>query len=156
MNDLLRWSHAHNCYDPFRLAKQLMVDIVYIPVAPNLPLGVANLKLRTIFLLKSLKNHPARYLICAHELCHIICHSPVKNYVMALSNYTADLELEANQTAIYLLIRLSYQRDSRLFDYFEVTYPVKELMVKYHLPENLRGIVEKEIARLWWLEYDIY
>lgn len=131
-----------------------MVDIDYIPTAANLPLGVACLKLRTIILLDSLKNHPSRYFICAHELCHIICHWPVKNYLMTFPSLKAEFELEANQTAIYLLIRLSYQRDSRLFDYFEDKYPVNQFMAKYALPKGLRGIVEDEIARFWWLEYE--
>lgn len=95
----------HKTFDPFELSEKLNIEIFYVPFNRR-PLGKSIkdevFDTPLILLDSSLKNTKEAFFVCAHELCHSICHDELYSYYIANYVSYAKLEVEANNFAITL------------------------------------------------------
>lgn len=131
-------------YNPFTIAKELGIDIQYTDKLPSDQSGLAVPDLNVIFLDSYSKDERFRYFLCAHELKHIIEDSGIQSYYNISNKTKSQIEYEANQEAIKILIPY-YNMENNIDR--STTY--QHIMSMYDIPEDLDFMVEKELKK-WY------
>ena len=100
----------HGTADPFKLARDLGIHIIYVPLPSNIRgFLVQVLRKKRIILNENLCYEAQKITVC-HELGHAKLHSGYGYFFREESSYIASntVEMEANTYAVYLL---SYSSD---------------------------------------------
>lgn len=133
-------------YNPFAIAKELGIDIQYTDKLPSDQSGLAVPDLNVIFLDSYHKDGRFKYFLCSHELKHIIEDSGIQGYYNISNKTKSQLEYEANQEAIKILIPY-YDMENNIDR--NTTY--QHIMSMYDIPEDLDFMVEKELKK-WYIK----
>lgn len=123
--------HRYGTYDPFAVAQKLNVPIRWCNLGSNLMGKVAYFGDSPIIMLNdSLQDTNKQYFICAHELGHVIKHEGLDGYYLQKPIWHDNLEYEATDFGINLLINLYKEEYGRLPD------TRGDLMTCYGIPEQ--------------------
>lgn len=127
----------YETYNPFVIAKEIGIEVLYVPFGKT-PLGeTVYFKEDTLILLNdSLANQNKRYFVMAHELYHALEHLEMSAYYTTHRHGKEKYEREANLFAGHLMIELykdihGFLPDSvqTLYDTYDVPIDLKDDLI---------------------------
>lgn len=105
---------AFGTQDPFAICQQLGIEILFLPLGQMRGYCYSNENGTAVVLHNELSEHEA-YVVCAHELGHVLLHSNLNRIYLDTSTFVCErkLENEVNAFAVCLL----YPDDSELLEH---------------------------------------
>lgn len=97
-------AHYHT-WNPYEIARARGVQIIYAPLKSVLGYYTKYKRVQCIILNDNI-SHPLQRFVCAHELCHSICHANLNTQWLRKNTLvsTDRIEREANTFAVELLL----------------------------------------------------
>lgn len=104
--------------NPFEICKIMGITIEYTNLDNPLGDTVYLNKSPIILLSEKIKKLPKKYLICAHELGHVVLHNGIQNYYMINRTTKRKMESEADRFALGLMEKFSIDEFGVSYEYF--------------------------------------
>lgn len=111
-------ANKYGTANPFNICESIGIPIEYADL--NNPLGdtIYLGKSPIIILSVNIQEEYKKYLICAHELGHVVLHNGIQNYYLINRTTKRKMESEADRFAAGLIEKLSIDEFGVACDYF--------------------------------------
>lgn len=117
-NKAVALAEKYGTSNPFNICKNMGITIEYTDLDNPLGDTIYLNKSPIILLSEKIKELPKKYLICAHELGHVVLHNGIQNYYMINRTTKRKMESEADRFAMGLLEKFSVDEFGVSYEYF--------------------------------------
>lgn len=104
--------------NPFTICENMGITIEYTDLVNPLGDTVYLNKSPIILLSEKIQEKSKEYLICAHELGHVVLHNGIQNYYLINRTTKRKMESEADRFALGLLNKFSVDEFGVPYEYF--------------------------------------
>lgn len=105
MNELAPIYNRTKTFNPFLIAEHEGIEYKYVEASPKFEGQTSNILGTPLIVLNSnLIDSPKRFVVMAHEICHVLLHNGLISYYTLGSLQQSKMEYEANKFTSILLI----------------------------------------------------
>lgn len=119
-NKAVTLAEKYRTSNPFSICENMGVNIEYVDLDNPLGDTIYFNKLPIILLSSRIQEQPKKYLVCAHELGHVVLHNGIQNYYMINRTTKRKMESEADRFALGLIEKFSLEEFGVDYKYFEI------------------------------------
>ncbi|MCP0886967.1 ImmA/IrrE family metallo-endopeptidase [Ligilactobacillus sp. WILCCON 0076] len=117
-NEAVVLAREYNTSNPFCICKNMGIPIEYINVDNPLGDTIYLDSSPVILLSNTIEEESKKYVVCAHELGHVVLHNGIQNYYLLNRTTKRKMESEADRFANGLLEKFSIDEFGVSYDYF--------------------------------------